>query len=189
MLHETLIRLHTQRCHASFQTECIKSQLTTDTLITALWHSLLKSLLSHSNTLEPPEMQTLCDEMLEKLAYCHSLITSDRLLNQESTWSYESRASWSNYVRKVLNQTGPSGLWMWDFWAKVSRYNVPGKNPFILGHDSLPSGDSFACRPSKTYVSCADTRFKWPEDRTLFTAVHKNIWILSSAPGRPPKLS
>lgn len=144
MLHETLIRLHTQRGVMPHFKQNVLSQLITDNLITVLWHSLLKSFLSHSNTLEPPDMQTLCVEMLEKLTHCHSLITSNRLLNQESTWNYESRASWSNYIRKVLNQTGPSGLWMLGLLSKsqhTSRYNVPGKNPFIhLGMTASPQG-------------------------------------------------
>lgn len=165
----------------------------------APWLSLLKSILSHSNTLEPPEMQMLHAEMLEKLAHCHSLITSDRLLNQDSSWSYESRASCSNYIRKVLNQTGPSGLWMLWFLNKsqhTCRYKcsstvrtVPDKNAFIHPQvmTAVPSGDSFTCMSSKTYVSCAEIQPRWPDDRTLFTAVHRNICILFLAPGRLPK--
>lgn len=42
-------------------------------------------LLSHSNTLKPLETQMLLAEMLGKFAHFHSLITSDRLLNEEST--------------------------------------------------------------------------------------------------------
>lgn len=97
-------------------------------------------------------MQTLCVEMLEKLAHCHSLITSDRLLNQESTWSYESRASWSNYIRKVLNQTGPSGLWMWDFWAKVSTLADTMSQVKILSYSGMtasPQGTHLLAGPAK----------------------------------------
>lgn len=52
-----------------------------------------ESLLSHSNTLKPSDTQMLLAEMQEKYAHFHSLITSDGLLNQKSTLSYENRAS------------------------------------------------------------------------------------------------
>lgn len=179
---------HTERCHASFQTECTKSQLTTDNLITAPWLFLLKSLLSHSNTLEPPEMQMLCAEMLEKLAHCHSLITSDRLLNQESTWSYESRTSWSNYVRKVLHQTRT----IWALNAVISEqksahlqiqmlfhsYNGPRWNAYRHSGSRQPPPPPpvliYLHAHSKTYVMCPVQKHN-PDDQMTEHYSHQFI--------------
>lgn len=111
-----------------------------------------ESLLSHSNTLKPWHTQMLLAEMLEKFAHFHSSITSDGLLNQESTLSYENRASWSNFTRKVLNQTRPSGGFeeeYCDFWTKINI--LADKNAFMLFCNGPWATDSFAC---STRVMC-----------------------------------